>query len=147
MFTRIKLTNSWVTWRSYSTLKIICLSTQYIVVRWFKVAFRQVFTNTFIDLWLSHFYRKSLLSLLFRKWEKWLEKPSKSELPFKPNISKQLVNDRWIGIGIGIGRTWRFGKVRPNHWTFRFGQPNHGRTNLLNKSLFWTYQKMLDQNF
>ena len=36
MFTRIKLTNSWVTWRSYSTLKIICLSTQYIVVRWFK---------------------------------------------------------------------------------------------------------------
>ena len=57
-----------------------------------------------------------------------------------------LVNDRWIGIGIGISRTWRFGKVRPNHRTFRFSQPNHGRTNLLNKSLFWTYQKMLDQN-
>ena len=61
------------------------------------------------------------------------------------NPSIQVVNDRWIGIG--IGRTWRFGKVRPNHRTFRFGQPNHGRTNLLNKSLFWTYQKMLDQNF
>ena len=57
----------------------------------------------------------------------------------------KIVNDRWIGIG--IGRTWRFGKVRLKHRTFRFGQPNHGRTNLLNKSLFWTYQKMLDQNF
>ena len=30
---------------------------------------------------------------------------------------QKLVNDRWIGIGIGIGRTWRFGKVRPNHRT------------------------------
>ena len=34
----------------------------------------------------------------------------------------------------------------PNHQTFRFDQLNHGRINLLNKSLFWTYQKMLDQN-
>ena len=38
-------------------------------------------------------------------------------------------------------------EVRPNHRTWRFGQPNHGWTNLLNESLFWTYQKMLDQNF
>ena len=42
---------------------------------------------------------------------------------------------------------WHRYRYRPNHRTFRFGQPNHGRTNLLNKSLFWTYQKMLDQNF
>ena len=49
----------------------------------------------------------------------------------------EVVNDRTILVRVRFGRTWRFGEVRPNHRTFRFGQPNHHRTKSLHKSQFF----------
>ena len=71
-----------------------------------------------------------IMTLLATRWSN----ENKTEIIALFFYRSEVVNDRTILVRVRFGQTWRFGEVRPNHRTFRFGQPNHHRTKSLHKS-------------